>query len=160
MATTAPLHVGRIALRGIAAGIVGGIAIDLFIYLTAVLPQHGSMTAVWQGIAVTALGKIALTSPAYDWAGLALHFAVSIAWAIGYAYLAEQQPGVDAHPVLSGVIFGFVVYLVMQLVLYTVQALHVTGAAQVVTTIVAHTIFYGLPVGLTVRALAGTAPRR
>lgn len=152
MATTAPLNWGRIVLRGIVAGIAGGVILDLFIYFTGVLPHHGSMLTVWQNVALTAFGKVALTSASYAWAGLALHFAVSIGWAIGFAYLAEKQPGVNAQPVLSGVIFGFVVYLVMQMVLYTAQALVITGAMQVVSGIIAHTVFFGLPVALVTRA--------
>jgi hypothetical protein len=77
-----------------------------------------------------------------------MHFAVSIAWAIGYGYLAVTQPGVAARPVISGLGFGFVVWGIMQLVLYTVQALHIASFGDALIDIVAHTVFFGLPVAL------------
>jgi hypothetical protein len=152
MASVATVHWGRIVLRAIVAGIVGGICIDLFLYLATVLPHHGNMIAVWQFIASTAFGKVAFSSTSYAWAGLAMHFAVSIAWAAGYGYLVETQRGVAAHPVISGLVFGFVVWGVMQLVLYTVQALHINTLGDAIVNIIAHTLFFGLPVALTTNA--------
>ncbi len=152
MASVASLNWGRLVLRAIAAGIVGGIFIDLFIYLTTIMPQHGSMISLWQFIASTAFGSAAFASQSYAWIGLAIHFAVSIAWAAGYTYLASTQPGVNARPVVSGLVFGFVVWCIMQLALYTVQELHITSATQVVLSIIAHMLFFGLPVALVVHA--------
>lgn len=139
---------GRVVLRAIVAGIAGGITLDLFLYLVTVLPNHGSMIAVWQFIASTAVGKIAFTSTNYAWLGLIMHFIVSIAWAAGYGYLAVTQAGVAARPLISGVVYGFVVWGVMQLVLYTVQALHINTFADALISIIAHTVFFGLPVAL------------
>jgi hypothetical protein len=159
MASVARVNWSRIVLRAFCAGIVGGILLDLFLYLATVLPQHGSMPAVWQFIASTAFGKVAFTSASYAWIGLLMHFIVSIAWAIGYGYLAETQAGVNAQPVISGIVFGFVVWGVMQLALYTVQALHINTFGDAVLNIIAHTIFYGLPVALVTKALTATQTR-
>jgi hypothetical protein len=158
MATVARLDWGRIVLRAIPAGIAGGICIDLFLYFATVLPHHGSMLAVWQFIASTAFGKPAFTSTGYAWAGLAMHFAVSIAWALGYGYLAATQSGVGARPVISGLVYGFVVWGVMQLVLYTVQALHINSFGDAVINVIAHTLFFGLPVALVTYAQLRSKP--
>jgi hypothetical protein len=158
MATVARLDWRRIVLRAIAAGIAGGICIELFLYLAAVLPHHGSMLGAWQFIASTAFGKVAFTSASYAWAGLAMSFAVSIAWALGYGYLAATQSSVDARPVISGLVYGFVVWGVMQLVLYTVQALHINSFGDAVINIIAHTAFFGLPVALVTYAQMRSKP--
>jgi uncharacterized membrane protein YagU involved in acid resistance len=146
MASVANVDWGRVVLRAFVAGIVGGFTLDLFLYLATVLPTHGSMIAVWQFIASTAFGKIAFTSTSYAWIGLLMHFAISIAWAAGYGYLAVTQPGVAGRPLISGAVYGFVVWGIMQLVLYTVQALHINTFADAIISIIAHTIFFGLPV--------------
>ena len=153
MASVARVNWGRVVLRAFVAGIVGGVTFDLFLYIATVLPQHGSLISVWQFIASTAFGKVAFTSANYAWIGLLMHFIVSIAWAAGYGYLAETQRGVNAQPVISGIVFGLVVWGVMQMALYTVQALHINSLGDAILNIIAHTVFFGLPVALVTKAL-------
>lgn len=152
MATALPLNWGRIVLSGVLAGIVGGITIDLFIYLTNLLPAHASMLSFWQFIASTGFGKVAYTSTSYAFAGLIMHFCVSIAWAIGYAYMARTKPIINKQPLISGFIYGLVVYVVMQFVLFSVQALKTPDAVSVYMGVLAHTVFYGIPVAYLARA--------
>ncbi|HET9096232.1 MAG TPA: hypothetical protein VFN37_06195, partial [Candidatus Baltobacteraceae bacterium] len=123
MATVVPLNWGRIVLSGILAGIAGGICIDLFIYATSLLPAHASILSLWQFIASTGFGKVAYTSTSYAWAGVVMHFCVSIGWGTGYAYMARTKPVINKQPLISGFIFGLIVYIVMQFVLFSVQAL-------------------------------------
>ena len=152
MASVVRLNWRRIVLHGFAAGITGGILIELFLYFAQLLPAHTSAITAWQFIASTAVGKVAFTSANYAWLGLAMHACVSIAWGIGYNYLAQSQRSLKAQPVISGLVFGLVVYVVMQLVLFSVGALAITGASQIIVGIVAHTVFFGLPVALVTRA--------
>lgn len=151
MATAVPLNWGRIVLSGILAGIVGGITIDLFIYVTNLLPSHASILGFWQFIASTGFGKVAYTSTSYAWAGLAMHFGVSIAWAIGYAYMAQSRPVINKQPLISGFLYGLIVYLVMQFVLFSVQALKTPDAVSVYLGVLAHTVFFGIPVAYVAR---------
>lgn len=151
MASVVPLNWGRLVLSGIIAGVVGGICIDLFIYLTSLLPAHASILSFWQFIASTGFGKVAYTSTSYAWAGLVMHFLVSIGWGIGYAYMAHTKPAVNKQPLISGFLFGLVVYIVMQFVLFSVQALKVPDMLSVYLAVVAHTVFFGIPVALTTR---------
>jgi hypothetical protein len=159
MASVVRLNWSRIVLHGVIAGIVGGILIELFLYIAQLLPAHTSAIAAWQFIASTAVGKVAFTSASYAWLGLAMHFCVSIAWAIGYNYLAKTQRSINGQPVISGLVFGLVVYVVMQLVLFSVQLLTITSVRQIVVGIIAHTVFFGLPVAMTTRALQPEAVR-
>jgi len=151
MSTPYPLSWGRIALSGVLAGVAGGISIDAFIYLTSLLPTHASILSLWQFIASTAFGKAAYTSSSYAWAGACMHFVVSIAWASGYAYVAQSKPAVSKQPLLSGLLFGLVVYVVMQFVLFSAQALKVPDALSVYLGVVAHTVFFGIPVAYVAR---------
>jgi uncharacterized membrane protein YagU involved in acid resistance len=148
MASVQRLNWSRVVMRGALAGIAGGIFIDAFLYAATLAPHHASILEMWQFIASSALGKVAYTSLAYAWIGLAMHLAVSIAWGIGYSYLSETQPTVNTVPLFSGILFGFIVYVVMQLALASVGLLVMTSAAQVLITICAHTIFFGVPVAL------------
>lgn len=148
MATVVPLNWGRLIARGVIAGIVGGILIDVCIYVFVLLPQHASMISLWQFVASSAFGKAAYTSTSYAWIGLLMHAGTSIAWGIGYSYLSEVQPAVNAQPVISGILFGLVVYVAMQIVLESVGLLVIKNAAQIGYGVLAHTIFFGVPVAL------------
>ena len=48
--------------------------------------------------------------------GVVMHFAVAIAWAFGYVYLVRTQPQLLSRPIVSGLGFGIVVYVFMQIV--------------------------------------------
>jgi hypothetical protein len=151
MATVAPLNWGRIVLSGVLAGIVGGICFVVFIYAAHLLPAHASALAFWQYVASTAFGKAAFASPAYKWAGGALLFAACIGWAIGYAYLAQTKRAINKQPIISGFIFGVIVYVVMQFVLFSVQALKMPSILSVYLGILSTTVFFGIPVAFTAR---------
>lgn len=151
MATTLPLNWGRIVLCGVLAGIVGGVCLDLFIYLTSLHAAHTSALSLLQFIATAGFGKPAYTSTSQPWAGVAMHFLVSIAWGVGYAYMASTKPAINKNPLISGFIFGLVVYVVMQFALYTVRALETPDALELYLTVVAYTVFFGIPVALVAR---------
>ena len=151
MATLAPLTWGRIVLSGVLAGIAGGIIFMLFVYLTSLLPVHATILSMWQYAASTAFGKAAFASPAFAWAGLGLMLLAAAGWGVGYAYLAHTKPAVNKQPLISGFIFGLIVYVVMQFVLFSVQALKVPDALSVYLGVLAATVFFGVPVALAAR---------
>ena len=151
MSTVAPLNWGRIVLSGALAGLAGGILFMLFIYAASLLPAHASILSMWQFAASTAFGKAALSAQSYAWAGLALMLLAAIGWGVGYAYLARSKPAVNKQPLISGFIFGLIVYVVMQFVLFSVQALKVPDAVSVYLDVVAVTVFFGIPVALIAR---------
>ncbi len=115
---------------GGAEGAAGGILFGL-VYFTAVV-RHLP--------AGTQLGGYA-----------ALYTAACLAWGVGYAYLAATQPQVNRFPVLSGLSFGVVVYVVTQLVLYGIAAEQIHTAQQVAAGLSATCAFFGLPVALVAR---------
>lgn len=142
---------GAVARAGVLSGLAGGIVIDAYLYFVTVLPAGGSIVTLWQYVAsalfpVSQRG-IAFSNPAYAVLGLAVHFAVSIAWAAGYAYLAQQRPFMNRRWFVSGVIYGFVVYLFMQIVLIaSANFTWPTSLLAWLVPIVGHMVFFGLPV--------------
>jgi len=144
--------------RALLAGIAGGIVLDVYLWLTTVLPAHQSMTALWQFIASTVFGNVAFTSPSFAAAGLAIHFIVSIGWAAGYVYFANTQPATNQRWIVAGLAYGVVVYVLMQLIL--LGSGHFTPPATpnaFVIVLVGHTVFFGLPVAYVVRSLTPQA---
>lgn len=146
----------RVIRTAIVAGIVAGIVIDLYLYLVTVLPGGGTPIAMWQYVASTLLGAnraIAFTSPVYAVLGLLVHFIVSIGWAGGYGYLAQQHPFMNQRWLISGLIYGLVVYFFMQLLLLGSGnfAWPPTPLGWVIP-IVGHMVFFGVPLAcLTAR---------
>jgi hypothetical protein len=133
-------------VAGLLAGVAGGIVIDLFLAAVG-LAGGKSLTE--------ALGADSWTLGAPSAAGgLALHFVVAIGWALGYVYLLRSQPQLLTRPLLSGLGFGLVVYVFMGVVQIMAGRYHRPSPTQFEVSLIAHVLFYGLPVGLVVaRAL-------
>ncbi len=143
------------------AGIVGAITIDGFLWLATVLPEHGSMIAVWQWVASAAIGPAAMTSTTYAWLGLLVHVLVSIGWAGGYAYLASTRAFMNARWPISGLMYGIVVYVFMDLVLLGAGKLAPLATPNaLVVQVLAHCVFFGLPVAYVVAQLDRTPAAR
>ena len=145
VATLTQIDWRRLAIQGIAAGVIGGILIDAFLYIALLLPVHQPVTALWATISANATGH-AVASP---WLGLAIHFCVSIAWGIGYAYAAYTRAAIAEHPYISGPVFGFIVMVLMQFVqLAAGVKLPPMTALSFLGILVAHCLFFGLPVAI------------
>jgi|SRR5579863_9366794 len=137
------------------AGVTGGILIDLYLWLTTIVPAHGSILTMWQFVASGAIGSTAYSNTSYAWLGLLVHFVVSIGWAGGYAYLAQSQTFLNQRWPLSGFFYGFIVYIFMMLL--TLGA-HIfvfpSNADQVLNAVIAHCVFFGIPVAYVVSKTA------
>jgi len=141
-------------LRGVIAGLAGGILIDLFLLIVLVGLLHAtSVSGFYAFVASAALGKQAYLVPAAVPLGIALHVAISVGWGIGYAYLAATTPQVRARPLLSGSVFGIVVMLAMQLVEVAANVYRLPTFASQAVSAVAHVLFFGIPVAYVVRRL-------
>ena len=124
----------------------GGIVIALF--LAAVAAAGGRPPAEALAADTWTLGAPSLAG------GLALHFFIAVAWALGYVYLLRTQPQLLTRPVLSGLSFGLVVYVFMGVIQIMAGRYHRPNPTQFEVSLIAHVVFYGLPVGLVVaRAL-------
>lgn len=151
MATLSTLDWRRVIAQGIVAGIIGGILIDAFLYVTLLRPAHQPFIVLWQSISATATA----TSIASPVLGFAIHFCISIAWGVGYAYVAYTRDAVAAHPYISGLVYGFIVMVLMQLVQMAASVqLPPMTAAVFLGSLIAYCVFFGLPIAVYIsRAL-------
>jgi hypothetical protein len=132
---------GRLAGRAIVAGIIGGILVDLFLIVVHAAPFPG----IYQFIASSIAGKEAFTSTSYIWLGVAIHFAVSIGWALLYTYGWYAR-----HPserwVLPGIAFGIVVLVVIEVIQLIAKIAQPITLQSGILVLIAHVVFFGLPV--------------
>ncbi len=105
------------------AGVAGGILIEFFLYFV---------------------------NTGYSWAGMAGYLLASIVWGIAYAYAAQSLTQLTARPLVSGLVFGAIVYFTMQIVLLASGLRGQFGLSEVVLGVIGHCIFFGLPVAFTV----------
>lgn len=144
----------RVAVAGIVAGLIGGTIYDLYLWATTLVPAHQTIGQMWQWVASTAFGKTALADPAYAAAGAAMHAIVSIGWAAGFAYVAAVNPLAARRWVLAGPVYGVIVYAVMQTILLADNNyIYPPNPNAFVNAIVAHAVFFGLPVAYAVQKL-------
>ncbi|HVA27629.1 MAG TPA: hypothetical protein VNF68_05585 [Candidatus Baltobacteraceae bacterium] len=86
--------------------------------------------------------------------GFFFDFIVSIVWAACFVGLYRAFPAVRRSIVVAGLLFGAVVMLVMFLAIVPLGHAHrPTSLPSLVDSFVAHTVFFGLPVALTVRRI-------
>lgn len=89
--------------------------------------------------------------------GLAMDFVVSLVWAALFTVLYGALPTVRRYIVPASILFGAVVMVVM---LYAIVPIgHATRTqstpSHVANVLVAHTIFFGLPLAMTVHSVLG-----
>jgi hypothetical protein len=151
MATSPRPSWGPIATRGALAGIAGGVIIDAYLWLTTLIPAHLPITAMWQFVASTAFGRGAFANPSFVWIGLAMHLLVSIGWGIGYAYIAAGRPAIAERWIVSGIVYGIVVYMMMSIILLADNNFTYPPTINAfLNAVAAHAIFFGIPVAFIV----------
>ena len=150
--TKAPaLSWNRVVTQALAAGIAGAVLFNAYLWLTAILPAHGSIIGLWQFVASAAIGKVAFTTTSYAWLGLLILVFVSVVWAGGYAYLAMTRPFMSERWPVSGLVYGIIVYLFMQLLLLGAGLFEFPATPNdFVNIVIAHAVFFGLPVAYVV----------
>jgi len=154
MPSNAPVAWGRVAAQALAAGLVAGLLFDSYVWLTVVLPAHSSMIVLWQFAASTLVGKGAFADPSFAILGVAIHAVVSVAWAGAYAYIAARQPVLNTRWYASGLVYGIVVEIVMQLILVAGNAFQPPPTPNAFFNgVIAHAVFFGLPLAFIVRTL-------
>jgi hypothetical protein len=144
----------RIVLIAVAAGMLAG-ATNL---VAAAAIFGGTMTNGFQMIASGLLGEQAfsqgLTAATL---GALLHFAISIAAAALYLWAALRHRALTRHWLVGGVLFGVLVYLVMNLVVVPLSnaANPDLSLSMIAKELVAHTVMFGVPIAGIARALLG-----
>jgi hypothetical protein len=138
---------------GLVAGLAAGAIMKLFLFVVAI-PSGDPLRALLGTFAATSvalLGTNAANNLDLVPFGVFLHFCVAVGWALGYVHLARSQPQLVRQPWISGAGFGIVVYVFMQIVILGAGQYHrPSSPAQLETGLVAHIVFYGMPVALVV----------
>ena len=143
----------RVVLIAVVAGIVAGTT-NL---AAAAVIFGGTMMHGFQMIASGLLGEAAYSGGLKAAIlGAALHFAISIAAAALYLWAALRHHALTRHWLVSGVAFGVLAYLVMNMVVVPLShaASPDFSPGMIVKELVAHTILFGVPIAGIVRALA------
>jgi len=108
-----------------------------------------------RGIATGLLGRAALHGGTGTWVlGLALHYFIACTAALIYYLASRKLPFLREYPVICGLFFGIAVFLVMNLIVLPLSAIHATGPitrAAMDKGILIHMFFIGLPIALSVR---------
>jgi hypothetical protein len=142
---------------GIGAGLIGAVSLDAYSIVTTALIDHArhtellvSIGAFFQPYAALLVGKGAALNPNLVWLGIAANLAISIAWGIGYAYVASRKPNILARPFGIGVLYGFIVYAVLQLMEVVANIFVAPDALRFYNDLLAYTLFFGVPVAYVV----------
>jgi hypothetical protein len=143
--------------------LVGGLIIgtaDAIVYHWFVSSVLGGypLTAVYQYIASGALGESAFAGGiATTLLGVLLHFIVSFIVAGVFILSADQISLLRRHPVVSSLLYGFGVFIVMNMIVIPLSAAPLLPAPttpQLIILILDHILVIGLPLGLIVRRSA------
>ncbi len=153
-----------LVVPGVVAGLAGAILIDAYLIVTLVFATRAvGFAAFFQFTAAGAIGPAAYADNNSVYLGFILHVLVSIAWGVGYAFVAVRTPQVFARPLLSGIAFGIVVMLAMQLVEVAANIYRQPTTFSLFNAFVAHVVFFGIPVAYiatTMLERSRTSPRR
>jgi hypothetical protein len=110
-----------------------------------------------RGIAGGLLGKSALQGGLGIWVlGIVLHYVIALCAAAIYCQASRRLAFLNEHWFVSGLFFGIGVYLVMNLIVLPLSALHTMGPYNhrtLVGGILIHMLFVGLPISFCLHKL-------
>jgi hypothetical protein len=142
--------------RGIGLPILVGGAVAGTLDFIAALITFGPGTA--KAIAGGLLGRQAIQSGgAFEWTlGLILHFFIAFSAATVYCLASRRLPFLRDHWLVCGMFYGIAVFLVMNLIVLPLCALHAAGPYQLrglIQGVVIHMLIIGLPISYSLRKL-------
>jgi hypothetical protein len=132
---------------GVVAGIIGGVVLAIMLAIGA-LAKRQDLWPVFKAAAAPFLKERAF-QPGFDGPAILLgvicHFAVSIVWGVLFAVIFFGLP--RGPTVVWGLVWGFVVWLVMYYVVMPIAGLPLTATEPSELPIISH-VFFGLAVAL------------
>jgi hypothetical protein len=137
---------GQLAARALVAGLIGGVLIDLFLFVFGFAPFPDTYQLIASGL----VGKAAYTSSSYIWLGVAMHFAIAVVWAEIYAFVAYAANALHRW-LVGGLVFGIVVMAAMDIVQVLAGLMPLPNAIDVVVGLVANVVFFGWPIAWLLR---------
>jgi hypothetical protein len=152
--------VSAYARAAVLSGLGGNVAISVYLAVTLPLFFHTKPILLFQWDASNIIGSIAYSGGVGSaLLGFLFDCIVSICWGAIFAAVYQTFAPVRRAPVVSGLLFGVVVMIVMlELVVPLGHAQHASHAAPaLLNTLIAHTLFFGLPVALVAASLMHSA---
>lgn len=140
--------------------LIAGI-LDITSAILITLYYHGSVTGMLQGIASAAIGKEAAKSGGNATAalGLGFHFLIALIWTTVFYAASRKIRFLTEQPVVSGVLYGIVVYLIMYLGVQPAFGLHPKfGLLTTSRAVLVHIFCIGLPISLSIRRYGSGRP--
>ena len=137
----------------LAAGLTAGV---LDILAAFVINLEIGPVRVLQAVASGVLGVASYDGgPATAALGLALHLLIALAAAGVYVLAASRLPLINARAVQCGILFGLLMFAVMQYVIVPVSAAAIgpPTMAGTIKQMLAHAFLFGLPIGLITRRM-------
>jgi uncharacterized membrane protein YagU involved in acid resistance len=140
----------------------GGLACGIFDITQAMVAWHfqaGMKPArVLQAVAAGLLGRYSFQGGMKTAAlGAALHFFIAFSWAAIYYLASRRLTFMVDRPILSGLLYGEMVWLVMNFVVIPLSAINrwpTWTKASIITGPIGHLFLVGLPIALAVRRWA------
>ena len=152
-------HLIQFLLLGALVGVIGGVLMALFTMLaTATYLQMGFFTPLY-AIAAPLIGRqtlvTSLTNGVFYFApgaallGLLVHLLWSAFWGMIFGLIARGLHLTGGVAIISGLVYGLLVMLIMGFIVVPLvgapDLLRLVGS---LSEIIAHALFYGLPLGL------------
>ncbi len=146
--TTISMHESKAVLAIFVGGLIAG-ALDL----TSAFITYG--WGVPRAIAGGLLGPMALHGGTGTYVlGVLLHFFIACSAAAVYYAVSRVLGFMTEHAVVCGLFYGIAIFLVMNLVVLPLSALHAKGPyrlAGLIQGLLVHMILIGLPIALSVK---------
>ena len=121
-------------------------------------PSSARAARLLQGIASGLLGARAFDGGATTaLLGLALHYLIALIWTLVFLVAFRTLGALRRHLVLIGIAYGIIVWLVMNLVVLPLSALHARGPYELrnlIQGLLVHMVVVGLPVAYGIRRFA------
>ena len=135
--------------------------LDVLYPTTLAVLRGKDLAAVWKGVASGPFPG------ASDWGtsgivtGLAVHFAIMAIMVAVYMLVARSRPALLARPVLAGIAYGVITYVVMNLIVLPLRfgAPLPPPALSIALQLGAHILLVGLPIAFIARKYLASRSR-
>ena len=148
----------RSSVRAVLVGGSIAAALDILFAISFAAYNGVPPARLLQTVTSGLLGNAAFSGGTHTAAlGLLLHFAMSYLWAGIFVVAARRLPSLLRRPLLSGVLFGVVVFLVMRLVVLPLSAFPYPVTFKPLATVLdllSHTFLFGVPIAIATRRAA------
>jgi hypothetical protein len=138
----------------IVGGLIAGVFDLTYAIVFSALHKVQPITVI-QSVASGVLGKAAFDG-GFSTAilGVLLHFFIAFSWAAIFYMVSRFIPLLTKHAVISGLLFGAVIYTVMYLIVLPLSAYPIKinfAPSRVAINLIAHMLLIGLPIALVAR---------